>query len=299
MGKSVRFGVLTIQNLPWEKEVERWKLIERLGFDSVWIADHFTDPVNPTGHWFESWTLLASLAVITEKIRIGTLVSSIPLRNPAILARQALTIDHISNGRLELGIGTGVPGNIDPVYKMIGIENWSGKERVNRFKEQIEMIDSLLCQSVSSYKGKFYNLNEAAMNPPTIQKPRPPLTIAAMGNSMLKIAAQYADTWNTHGASEWDTPVDKIINNVRIRATLIDKYCEEIGRDPETLNRSILFYSRFGRNILNTKENFRKIVQQYKEEIGINEFIIYFPFFDSKQIQNITSLANDVIPNLR
>ena len=299
MVKDVRFGVLTIQNLPWKKEIELWKLIEKLGFDSVWIADYFTDPVNPTGHWFESWTLLASLAVVTEKIRIGTLVTSIPLRNPAIVARQALTIDHISNGRLELGLGTGVPGNIDPVYNMIGIEDWGGKERVNRFKEQIEMIDMLLRQSISSYKGKFYKLNEATMNPPTIQKPRPPLTIAAMGSSMLKIAAQYADTWNTHGATEWNTPVEKIINNVRMRAALIEKYCEEIGRDPETLDRSLLFYSRFGRNIINSKESFQKIIQKYKEEIGINEFILYFPFFDPKQIKNLTRIAKDVIPNLR
>jgi len=98
MSKSIRFEVLTIQNLPWNKEVERWKLIENLGFDSIWLADHFTDPVNHAGHWFESWTLLASLAVVTEKIRIGILVSSMLLRRPAVLARQALTIDHISNG---------------------------------------------------------------------------------------------------------------------------------------------------------------------------------------------------------
>ncbi len=296
MGNDIRFGVMTVQNLPWEKEVERWKLIESLGFDSVWLADHFTDPVFHTGHWFESWTLLASLAVVTERIRIGTLVSSMPLRRPAVLARQALTIDHISNGRLELGLGTG--GSRDPVHNMLGIEDWVGSERVERFKDQIEVIDRLLRHDVSSYNGKFYKLNEATMNPQTIQKPRPPLVIAAMGKSMLKIAAKYADTWNSFGSEDWRTPAEKILENTKKRVELMEKYCDEIGRNPETLRRSLLFYSRHGRTILDSEETFRNVINQYKE-IGINEFILYFPFFDSKQIDNIKIIAKDVIPDLR
>jgi len=291
MGNDIRFGVMTVQNLPWEKEVERWKLIE-----SLELADHFTDPVNHTGHWFESWTLLASLAVVTEKIRIGTLVSSMPLRRPAVLARQALTIDHISKGRLELGLGTGA--SRDPVHSMLGIDDWVGSERAERFKDQIEVIDRLLRHAVSSYNGKFYKLNEATMNPQTIQKPRPPLVIAAMGKSMLKIAAKYADTWNSFGSEDWRTPAEKILENTRKRVELMDKYCDEIGRNPETLRRSLLFYSRHGRTILDSEENFRNVINQYKE-IGINEFILYFPFFDSKQIDNIKIIAKDVIPDLR
>jgi alkanesulfonate monooxygenase SsuD/methylene tetrahydromethanopterin reductase-like flavin-dependent oxidoreductase (luciferase family) len=296
MENDIRFGVLTVQNLPWEKEVERWKLIESLGFDSVWLADHFTDPVNHLGHWFESWTLLASLAVMTKKIRIGTLVSSMPLRRPAVLARQALTIDHISNGRLELGLGTGA--SRDPVHNMLKIDDWVGLERVERFKDQIEVIDRLLRYSVSSYEGKFYRLNEATMNPGTIQKPRPPLVIAAMGNTMLKIAAKYADTWNSFGSEDWRAPADKILENTKRRVELIEKYCNEIGRNPKMIRRSLLFYSRHGRTIIDSKDNFREVINQYKE-IGINEFIIYFPFFDSPQIENIKIIAKDVIPNLR
>jgi len=296
MGNDIQFGVMTVQNLPWEKEVERWKLIESLGFDSVWLADHFTDPVFHTGHWFESWTLLASLAVVTDRIRLGTLVSSMPLRRPAVLARQALTVDHISNGRLELGLGTGA--SRDPVHNMLGIEDWVGSERIERFKDQIEVIDRLLRHDISSYNGKFYRLNKATMNPETIQKPRPPLAIAAMGKSMLKIAAKYADTWNSFGSEDWRAPAEKILGNTKNRIELIEKYCDEIGRNPETLRRSLLFYSRHGRTILESEENFRNVINQYKE-IGINEFIIYFPFFDSKNIENIKIIAKDVIPDLR
>ena len=297
MGKKIRFGILTIQNLPWEKEVEWWQFIEGLGFDSVWLADHYADPVNPSGNWFESWSLLAALAVVTKKIRFGTLVTSIPLRNPAVLARQALTIDHISNGRLELGIGTGVHGR-DPVYEMIGIEDWEGPERVKRFKEQIEVIDRLLRQSISNYDGQFYRLKEAKMNPAPVQKPRPPLTIAAMGDTMLKIAAQYADTWNSYGSTDWRAPADIIFENTKTRVELIDKYCEDIGRNPESLSHSMLFYSKNSLKIFKNEENFSKIVRQY-QGIGIDEFIFYLPFYESEKRSVLNKVAEDVIPSLR
>ena len=296
MGNKIRFGVFTSQILPWEKEVERWKLIESLGFDSIWLGDHFTDPVNHTAHWFESWTLLASLAVVTEKIRIGVLVTSMPLRRPAVLARQALTVDHISNGRLDIGLGTG--GRGDPVHHMLKIEDWQSSERVDRFKDQVEIIDRLLRQGVSSYDGKYYQLDNAAMNPPTIQKPRPPIVIAAMGNSMLKIAAKYADTWNSFGSEDWRAPADKIFDNTKKRVELIDKYCKELNRNPDTLRRSLMFYTRHGRTILDSEETFRFVINKYKE-IGIDEFIIYFPFFESKNIQNLKNIAENVISDLR
>jgi alkanesulfonate monooxygenase SsuD/methylene tetrahydromethanopterin reductase-like flavin-dependent oxidoreductase (luciferase family) len=296
MGKKIRFGVFTSQILPWKKEVERWKLIENMGFDSLWLGDHFTDPVNHTAHWFESWTLLASLAVVTEKIRLGILVTSMPLRRPAVLARQALTVDHISDGRLEIGLGTG--GRGDPVHRMLNIEDWQGSERVERFKDQVEIIDRLLRQSVSSYDGKYYQLNNAAMNPDSIQKPRPPIVIAAMGNSMLKIAAKYADTWNSFGSENWRAPADQIFENTKKRIKMLDKYCKEINRNPDTIRRSLMFYTRHGRAILDSEEEFRAEINKYKE-IGIDEFIIYFPFFESKNIQSLKLIAENVIPNLR
>jgi len=181
---------------------------------------------------------------------------------------------------------------------MLGIEDWKGSERVERFKDQVEVVDRLLRQSVSSYNGKFYKLNEATMNPPTIQKPRPPLTIAAMGNSMLRIAAQYADTWNSFGSEDWRAPKEQIFENTKNRIKLLEKFCKEIRRNPESIHRSLLFYSRHGRTILDSKEIFRSTIKKYKE-IGINEFIVYYPFFDSKQIQNIKVIANEIIPELR
>ena len=296
MSKELRFGIITIQRLPWQEEVQRWKNIEALGFDSIWLADHFLDPYNPTGDWYEAWTLLAALATFTEKIRIGTLVTSIPLRHPAILARQALTVDHISDGRLELGLGSGVSGETDSVYQMIGIKDWTPHERVERFKEQVEIIDKCLRNREISYEGKYYSLKKAYMYPSPIQKPRPPITIAAMGKNMLKITAQYADTWNSLGG-EWNTSAKEMLKNTRERIETLDQYCDKIGRDPQSISRSFLFFGEIFAPIFESEEDFRDIIGQYKD-IGINEFIFYYPR-EPNQLPKFKQIANDVIPKLK
>ena len=297
MGQNINFGIATLQHLPWEKEVERWQLIENLGFDSVWLADHFVNYMQPNAPWFESWTLLAALASKTSHIRIGTLVSSIPLRNPAILARQALTVDHISDGRLELGLGAGAPGSIDPVYSMIGIEDWAPSERVSRFQETVEIIDKCLRNRVTSYDGQYYQLRDVAMAPPPVQQPRPPITIGAMGPRMLKLAARYADTWNSFGDKEWGAPPERIVENTRNRNELLDRYCREIGREPNSLRRSLLTFGADAAIAFRSPKDFEEVVERY-QEIGINELIFFYPHTE-KLIPTFREIATQVIPTLR
>ena len=297
MGQNISFGIATLQHLPWEKEVERWQLIENLGFDSVWLADHFVNYMQPNASWFESWTLLAALASKTSHIRIGTLVSSIPLRNPAMLARQALTVDHISDGRLELGLGAGAPGSIDPVYSMIGIEDWEPSERVTRFQETVEIIDKCLRNRVTSYDGQYYQLRDVAMAPPPVQQPRPPITIGAMGPRMLKLAARYADTWNSFGDEEWGAPPERIVENTRNRNELLDRYCREIGREPNSLRRSLLTFGADAAIAFRSPKDFEEVVERY-QEIGINELIFFYPHTE-KLIPTFREIATQVIPTLR
>src|SRR5436305_4469426 len=141
MAQPIRIGLCTDQNLSWDENVARWQYFEKLGFDSVWDCDHYVQPSRPTGPYFEGWTLLAGLAARTERIRIGVLVSCNTFRHPALLAKEAATVDHISNGRLELGLGAGW---YVPEHEMLGIPFPAPAELVGRFREAVEIVDSLL-----------------------------------------------------------------------------------------------------------------------------------------------------------
>src|SRR3954452_6676000 len=187
---AVRFGVLCLPNVPWDVLVERVARVERLGFDVAALPDHFVDWTNPPSPWFEGWTALTGLAATPSTIRLATCVTQIPFRNPAVFARQALTLDHISGGRLEIGLGTGLVG--DPSYAMAGIEDWEPRERVDRLAEYAEIVDRLLRDEVTTFVGTYYRADGAIVNPRPVQEPRPPLTIGALGPVMLRHAARLA-----------------------------------------------------------------------------------------------------------
>ena len=156
--------------MTWEKNVERWQLFERLGFESAWVCDHLVQPSRPKGPYFEAWSLLGGLAARTEKIRIGVLVTSNTFRQPAVLAKMAVTVDHISNGRLEVGLGAGW---YESEHEMFGIPFPETRELVARFREAVQVIDLLMREDTSSFAGTYYQLKNAQSRPPSIQKPRP------------------------------------------------------------------------------------------------------------------------------
>lgn len=296
MNAEVRFGVLTLpSSVGWEQMVERWQAIEALGFDSVWLPDHFVDLRQSRTPQFEAWTLLPALATQTTRVRIGTLVSAIPFRNPAFLARQALTVDHLSQGRLELGLGTGASGEIDASYAMTGIDDWSLPERVDRFREVVEIVDQLLCNEVSSYQGQYYRLKDTAMLPRPIQEPRPPITIAAHGPKMLKIAARHGDSWSSMGG--FDLSPEAMLAVTLQRNDALDEYCAEFGRDRLTLRRSLLLWPPIREMVYESVNAFTDIVGQYREG-GINEFVLAYPSKD-EQLPIFERIAGEVIPKLR
>jgi alkanesulfonate monooxygenase SsuD/methylene tetrahydromethanopterin reductase-like flavin-dependent oxidoreductase (luciferase family) len=301
MSRNLSFGVITIQNTPWPSMVERWLRFEALGFDSVWLADHFYNYVAPEQPFWEAWTSLAALAVHTSRIRVGTLVSQIPFRNPALFASEALTVDHISNGRLEIGLGTGSQG--DPGNTMMGLENWPPAERVARFREYIEIVDTLLCNGTADYQGTYYQAKEASLNPRPVQKPRPPITIAALGPSMLRIAARYADRWNTYPAGTTSEP--EAFRVLKERNAQLDDACAQIGRDPSEISRSILVYYRLGDlRPFASVGAFEDYVGGYREA-GINEFMFYHPlkewYKSSTDVDEevFEQVATEVIPRLK
>ena len=295
--QSLRFGAVILQDFPYQELVKLWQQFESFGFDSTWIADHFVNYAHPTSPWLDGWTTLAALAHATSRIRIGTLVTSIPFRHPAVLARQAMTVDHISNGRLEIGIGAGAPGKIDPSYTMIGIDDWPFKERAERLKEQVEIIDTLLRNTTSSYEGKYYHLKDAIMAPGPLQKPRPPLVVAAHVKASLRVAAEYADTWVSFGA-DFGAPHEIVVESTQKRISYLDKYCEKIGRDPGSLRRSLLVFGAEANTAFASEEQFIEIVDRYTA-LGINELVFFYPFFAPDQIPMFEKIAMETIPTLR
>ncbi|HEY0519532.1 MAG TPA: LLM class flavin-dependent oxidoreductase, partial [Ilumatobacteraceae bacterium] len=198
MTHDLRFQVMMIPSVPWPEYLDRFLHVEDLGFEVAGLPDHFCDWANPTAPWLEAWTALAAVAARTSTLRLATCVSQIPLRNPAILANQAVTVDRISNGRVEVGLGTGL--TIDPSYEMTGLPNWTNGERVARFGEYVELLGKLVAgdgTTVTDYSGKYYRADGAVMNPGPVQQPRVPIMVAALGPQMMHHAARHADIWNT------------------------------------------------------------------------------------------------------
>ena len=295
--QDLRFGAVILQDFPYQELVKLWQKFDSLNFDTTWIADHFVNYAHPDSPWLDGWSALAGLAASTSRIRIGTLVTSIPFRHPAVLARQAMTVDHISNGRLEIGIGAGAPGSIDPSYTMTGIENWSTKERIERLKEQVEIVDTLLSNIKSSYEGKYYHLKDAIMAPGPVQKPRPPIVVAAHLKASLRIAAEFADTWVSFGA-DFGAPTEIVVENTQKRIAYLDKYCEKIGRDPGSLRRSLLLFGAEANTAFVSEENFTEIVERYTA-LGITDLVFFYPFFAPDQIPMFEKIAKETIPALR
>jgi alkanesulfonate monooxygenase SsuD/methylene tetrahydromethanopterin reductase-like flavin-dependent oxidoreductase (luciferase family) len=208
-----------------------------------------------------------------------------------------MTVDHISNGRLEIGIGAGAPGKIDPSYTMTGIDDWPFKERAERLKEQVEIVDTLLRNTTSSYEGKYYHLKDVIMAPGPVQKPRPPLVVAGHVKASLKVAAEYADTWVSFGA-DFGSPPELVVEKTQKRVAFLDKHCEKIGRDPGTLGRSLLVFGAEGNHAFASEEKFIEIVDRYTA-LGINELVFFYPFFAPDQIPMFEKIAQETIPKLR
>jgi alkanesulfonate monooxygenase SsuD/methylene tetrahydromethanopterin reductase-like flavin-dependent oxidoreductase (luciferase family) len=281
VARRFRFGICTDQNMTWEKTVDRWRLVERLGYESAWLCDHLIQPSRPEGPYLEAWTLLAGLAARTEKIRAGILVTSNTFRYPQVVAKMAVTVDHISGGRLEIGLGAGW---YEPEHTMFGIDFPETKELVSRFKEAVQVVDLLTREDTSSFDGSFYTLRGARSRPPSVQKPRPPLVLGAFGPRMLKIVARYADTWNAFG-----TPAE-----MRERNQMLDDYCREIGRDPQTLDRSLYYWvPKSDADPWASKDAFYSVLEPYVEA-GMNQFILDQPGDD--QIEMLEWAAAEALP---
>jgi F420-dependent oxidoreductase-like protein len=226
----MRFAFKTSpQDTTWQQMLAVWTEADGIDvFESGWTFDHFY-PIfgNSTGPCLEGWTTLTALAQATQRVRLGTLVTGIHYRHPAVLANMAAALDTISNGRLELGIGAGWNEEESGAY---GIELGSIKERFDRFEEACEVLISLLSEETTDFDGKYYQLKGARNEPKGPQRPHPPICIGGTGEKRtLPLVARYAQHWNFAGG----TPEEF----ARKRDVLAAR-CADIGRDPKEITMS-------------------------------------------------------------
>ncbi len=298
MAHKRRFQVAIMPSAGFDVVLERFLYVEQLGFDVATTGDHFVDWTQPSRPWLEAWTTLAAIASKSTRIRLAVYVSQFPLRNPAMMAREALTVDHISGGRLEVGLGTGL--SIDPAYEMIGVPNYAPKERVERFREYLEIVDQLLSHEVTTYEGRFYRIKGAVMNPRPLQQPRPPLVVAALGPVMLKIAARFADNWNTLSFAD---NFEKQLAETAQRVERVQEACAALGRDPSTLRMSYQMFDPASRasggkiSYYQSEQLFAEMAERIFA-LGISEIGLYFPVLDEQRAV-FEKIATDVMPQMR
>jgi F420-dependent oxidoreductase-like protein len=232
----LRFGIKTPpQHTTYESMLRVWSEADQLPiFEHAWLYDHFMaiDPQHlnsdPTGPCLEGWTLLAAFAARTERLRVGLMVTGNTYRHPAVLANMGATVDIISNGRLDFGIGAGWNELEHSTY---GIPLYPPGERIRRLGEACEVIRRLWTEPVATFDGHYYQLTDARCEPKPVQKPYPPFVLGGGGEQLtLRVVAQYADIWNLPGV-----PVEEF----RHKSKVLDQHCAAIGRDPATIERSI------------------------------------------------------------
>lgn len=201
-------------------------------FTGFWLFDHFV-PINGhvEGPCLDGWTLLGALAAATQRVRLGLMVGCNEYRYPAVLAKIATTVDQVSNGRLDMGLGAGW---FETEYKMYGIPFPPPVQRIRELDEACQVIKLLWTQELADFDGKYYRLEGARHEPKPIQKPYPPIVIGGSGEKMtLRVVARHADIWNFGGG-----PPEEALRKSRI----LDEHCAAIGRDPGTIVRSTQFY---------------------------------------------------------
>src|SRR5215470_577131 len=224
----MRFGVFTSMGLQtWSGVLDLWRHLEATGWDIGCVTDHFMPNTKEReGAVLESWSTLSALAAIVPRMRVGTIVLGNTYRHPAVVAKMAAQVDIISGGRLLLGMGAGWQQNEHEAY---GIPFYTMRERLDRLDEACQVLKSLWTQSRSSFKGRYYQLDDAPLDPKPVQKPNPELMIGGGGERVtLRIVARHADHWNV-----WGGP-----NILRHKNAVLEEHCSKVGRKSQDIRRS-------------------------------------------------------------
>ncbi len=277
---ALRVGLVVGQRDSWQELVRRARLVEDMGLDSVWVVDHFFGGSDELGDTHEAYTVLAGLAMATNRVRLGVMVAGNTYRNPVVLLKQAVTADHISNGRIDFGIGAGWWEREHEAFSYVFP---SAGDRVSMFEEALEAIDSFQRNERTDFDGKFYKYVNTPFEPKPIQKPVMPMLVGAGGPRMLGITARHAAIWNTRSP----------IEDATAKSELLDEKCREIGRDPSEIMRSVWpFQSQ-----LTSVDTLREYIETFRAG-GFDDFLFSWPS-NEEEMAVLTEAAGSIIPELR
>jgi alkanesulfonate monooxygenase SsuD/methylene tetrahydromethanopterin reductase-like flavin-dependent oxidoreductase (luciferase family) len=276
----LRFGIVLGQRAPWPDLLARTKEVEARGYDDFNVVDHFfglRDVMDPT---HEAYTILGALAPHTERVRLGVMVCGKTYRSPAFHLKQAVTVDHISNGRVDFGVGAGW---LEREHEAYGFAFPSARDRVDMFAEALEIWELLQSRERTTYDGKHYQLLDAPFEPKPVHRPRLPVMIGASAPRMLRLTAKHADIWNARG-----TPREAGDGNRRL-----EELCKEIGRDPGEILRGV----SVGLVAWESPEKFRSLITAFRAE-GFTDFRIPWPRTES-DYETFARVSDEVIPEIR
>lgn len=251
MQHHLSFGIKTAPQWTTYDDILRvWLEADSIpSIEHAWAFDHFV-PLGPdsTGPQLEGWTLLGALAARTQHLRVGLMVTGNTYRHPAVLANIAATVDHISHGRLDFGIGAAWN---EMEHEMYGIPFYTTGERIRRLGEACEVCKLLWTETRANFDGKYYHLKDALCEPKPVQKPYPPIVIGGSGEKLtLRVVARYADIWNFFSDS---------VEEFNHKQEVLAQHCEAVGRDPATIVRSRQFSIDYD-NLAETRDAIRPYI---------------------------------------
>jgi alkanesulfonate monooxygenase SsuD/methylene tetrahydromethanopterin reductase-like flavin-dependent oxidoreductase (luciferase family) len=287
MTQPLRIGIKLSQDAPIESYKAIWQIADDARFDHCWAMDHLASigGIGEDRPIFDGWELLAAMAVATTHVRIGLLVTGITYRNPALLAKIATTVDHLSGGRLEFGIGAAWAANEHEMYTISGLDH-----RVGLFSEGMQIIRSLWTEERTNFEGRYFTMKNAVANPKPVQMPYPPIWVGSSGPTMLKLTARHADVWNAGGGAGRD------VGTAVAASRELDEACAGIGRDPGEIRRSVQIPASG-----DPGEIIERVNAYY--EAGFSEIIVMLSGgnmpTNADPVNTAAMLAEKVLPELR
>jgi alkanesulfonate monooxygenase SsuD/methylene tetrahydromethanopterin reductase-like flavin-dependent oxidoreductase (luciferase family) len=292
----MRIGVVVLPELRWREQVTQWQQLDEWGFHAAYTYDHLAWRTLADSPWFATVPTLAAAALATSRIRIGTWVASPNFRHPVPFAKELMTLDDLSDGRLVLGVGAG-GGGFDAT--VLGGDELSPGQRVARFAAFVELLDRLLTHPRTSYGGEWFRAVEARTIPGCVQQPRPPFVVAANGPKAMRVVAQFGQGWATTGVTSPDEGEQRWWAALPDAIGRLDEALQAEGREPADVQR-YLSVDASAQFALSSVEQVRDVLGR-AGQLGFSEVVVHWPRPEgvyAGDVKVLEQVAAEVLPTL-